>query len=113
MKHATGSLLLLCPLFLCGQNCPLEPPDLAPAGMVNAKHVCVCTVDSSHCAWAWTSGDRPANGTPAPASLDSGLLSIIANPRPPSPDEQANANYNGPLSRRCAAQASLFGGNIA
>jgi hypothetical protein len=108
LKILLGTLASSATLF--AQACPVEPPDLAPVGMVNAKHVCVC--DSLHCAWAWIPAEQ---ATARPASNTDGiaLMQLLANNSVANANAQANAEYNGPLSRRCAAAAALFGGNMA
>lgn len=99
MKSVPFSLLLSW--VALGQTCPIEPPDLPPVGMANAKHTCACDGSSLNCHWTWVAG-----GTTSPPQvnpIDPGLLNALANPHPASTAVPPDA------SRKCIGMNATFG----
>jgi hypothetical protein len=69
-------LVAFCGVML-GQSCPLEPVELAPIGMANAKHQCVCEGVLPNCHWAWVASNTQSN--PQVKSLDPAIVNALAN----------------------------------
>ena len=98
-------LFMLCGLGF-GQSCGVEPPDLAPVGMLNPKHVCACEKSTFNCHWTWVSGEA-AISSPGVIPIDPALLNALAHPLISSPSP-----VPPDASRKCIAMNAAFGSSI-